>query len=297
MRSFIVFAAVLSAASSAAAFSNGQYGYSGKSNSCQQCHGATEYQGIDVKFDAANTYGCTTQAGETLSLPFLKYGESMKVTLTVKKPEGADAPVCPTEACDVAACSEASGRCRELYNVNQGQCPFTLTTCGAPLGGFNASIDGVGTFESLDDSTRVLVGGSVMNPDGTTTPIRDGSEITHRLARQLADTDAVWEFTYKAPEKGLGPVSLFVGANVANGNGWADTDDRNTNLVYGVALLDEATNTVQLPPFCAACEGQAMPDANGQCPACACTALPSTSGVAGVAVVGLLALLSRRRRR
>lgn len=294
-------AVALLVAAPAAAFSEGQFGFSGKENSCLACHGSNSYAGITVASDAAEKTLCVQGTGQEAvryEIPVVRYGQSTKLTLTIAKPdEGAVG--CPEEDCDVAACSEASGVCRKAYDKNE-ICPQTLNECGTPLGGFNAAIDGAGTWESVDDSTRVLTEGGVMDPEtGETDPVEPSTEITHRLARQLGDGPAIWTFTYKAPataaEATGEAAAIYIGANVANGNGWADDADLNTNITYGVALVDDATQTAILPPYCGACAGNKIPDAEGKCPACACTAIPTSSGAAGALVLGVLVLATRRR--
>ncbi len=336
-------ASALLLASSASAFSGGQFGYSGKDNSCLACHGSETYPAISVAFTGADTASCVLKDGAFFTIPVIDYEAQVTLTLTLAKPEGDEVPGCPT-ACDATLCGTDGDPCEHMYQVN-GYCPVGADICDAALAGFNAELDSaVGLFEASDDGTRVISNGSIpgplevqdpevvcdmanmgtecddengyactMRPGDTTVcarsgsiPLRDGSQITHRIPKQTVSSDATWDFKYTAPSKAdadaagdRAPAGIYIGANVANGNGVADLKDKNANVVFAVALRD-ADGSVVLPEFCGVCDDGQAPDATGQCPACACAsthAAGSGGTASGAALAGLAALLVLRRRR
>ncbi len=121
------------------------------------------------------------------------------------------------------------------------------------------------------------------------------TEVTHFAPAYFDGGAVTWNLTYTAPAEAdyEDAIQMWVGANVANGNGRADPKDLNSNYQGTFAMAD------RLPSFCAVCdEDGTLPDANGNCsPGCSHTNLPRESAPLGAVALGLLGLAFIRRRR
>jgi len=123
---------------------------------------------------------------------------------------------------------------------------------------------------------------------GGTAPV----QLTQRVPATFGGADITWTATYTAPQSAPDGVELWVGANVANGNGKADGNDLNSNYVQRLTVGDA------VPSFCAVCPDGSLPDEQGNCAGCTSMAVPETSFPASIAAVfGLLGLAFARRRR
>jgi hypothetical protein len=262
-------AALFLTPASAVAFGDGQWGFSGRveGQSCLACHGSNQYEGLTVSVQSDEEIPCFVEGaeGETL-IPKLMAGQAYTVSVDIAAASASDVP-CPTNDCcsDDAvagdACLNRPGSNKVCNVAGQATCCQPgLTVCNEPLAGFNAEVVGGGAFVAGADTKLLTNGGDV-----------DPSEISH-TAPKGAGSGAQWQFDYTAPAEGeiSGAVEFWVGANVANGNGFDDLNDLNSNFFLTAAVEDSAGN-LELPGFCLACP-------NGQPPlfgSCCCNATVS----------------------
>lgn len=156
------------------------------------------------------------------------------------------------------------------------------------MAGFNAEVVGGGKFTE-GQGTRLLIEGGEPN----------GREITHNTPGRFVDGKASWAFQFTAPaaeEAGENGLEIWVGANVANGNGREDPLDMNSNYKLDVALSD-GTDVVSVPGYCLVCSSGKLA-VNGQC----CTCVSAKPGAGTWGFLGAMSalsflLLGRRRRR
>lgn len=208
-----------------------------------------------------------------------------------------------------------------------GCCEPDLALCRAPEGlsvataGFNAEVVNGGRFDTLvrDCGTdRVCPGEPGYNEpdaDGTegdgTLDTSDQTKLwgeveggtvdprqaTHTRARHFVDGQAAWKMFYVAPEaeETEGPPRIYVGANVANGNGQADPMDLNSNYAIDVVLTDGTDDLY--PDYCLVCSDGSLA-VDGAC--CTCVSAAPSAGTWGFlsacSLLGFL-LLGRRRPR
>jgi hypothetical protein len=308
-KAFFVSTLTLLAAGTASANTDGQYGFTGRSDSCLRCHGTNQYAGLEVTVSGLGTpIDCFVgEELEKLTLPTLAFGDSVEVKISLAEPGDSDGLECPAHDCCAetntydesgnlvsAALGEApqESLCQQDdFRVDgvataAGTCSPFLAACLEPLAGYNMEVVNGGAFSIPDGDTS-----SRLRQNGDELV---ASEVTHVLAGRFDNGPAEWTVNYTAPAEAdyQGALEFWVGANVANGNGKADQFDLNSNYQLTVALGDK------VPDFCATCEDGSLPDENGQCPGgfCSCAKLPTGSPWAGLALLGGLVLLSRRRR-
>jgi uncharacterized protein (TIGR03382 family) len=205
-------------------------------------------------------------------------------------------------------------------------CRVGVDTCGDPIVGFDAELVGGGSW-TPGEGSRIRVTQS--EPSTTCTGDADcgtgkicwdfstqqassdglcgipsSNEVVHNFPKGFSGGEAVWDVTLKFPtEDEVNPdnptVEIWIGANIANGNGLPDLGDVNGNFLATIPLGGGDA----LPSYCATCEEGFDFDEEGNCVGvggCGCAHL-SDEGVpaAGLAALfGLMGLaLVRRRRR
>lgn len=289
---------LLVAPSSAFAFSEGQTGFSGRTpgQSCLQCHGSKQYDGMKFRIETDETAPCYQDGGAEAEIPLLRAGETYTAIVEIAPP-GANAPVCPTHNCcdpgngenwppDVdEACMLRRGCGPENANAC---CQPGLDVCDGPRAGFNAEVVGGGAYVAGDGTRLKRVGDELF-----------GNEITHSIPKSVANGGA-WSFQYTAPAAGdlSRGLEFWVGANIANGNDFDDPLDLNSNFVLHAAVQD-ADGNMQMPGFCLVCPN-GSPPAFGSC-CCNSSAAAGEVGAAGsygsFAALSFLGFLLLRRRR
>ena len=167
---------------------------------------------------------------------------------------------------------------------SDGICPGD-TGYGAPDAD---GTEGDGTFDTSD---QTKLWGDVQG--GTIDP----RQATHIRARHFVDGKAAWKLYFVAPEENEanGSPRIYVGANVANGNGQADPMDLNSNYVTDVVLTDGSAEIY--PDYCLVCDDGSLA-VDGAC--CTCVSAAPSAGTWGFmsasSLLGFL-LLGRRRTR
>lgn len=290
--------ALLLSPGSALAYSEGQTGFSGRTpgQSCLQCHGSKQYDGMKFRIETEDTAPCFQGDGAEAEVPLLEAGKTYTAYVEIAAP-GGDAPLCPTHNCcnpgtgenwppaEDEACMERGG-CTAADDPNLC-CKPGIDLCAGPRAGFNAEVVGGGEFAPGDGTRLKRVGDDLF-----------GNEITHAIPKDVANGGA-WTFQYTAPAptdlaRGL---EFWVGANVGNGNDIEDPEDKNSNFVLHAAVQDSDGN-IQMPGFCLVCPNGAPP-AFGSC-CCNSSAAGGDVGAAGgygsFALLSFLGFLLLRRR-
>jgi MYXO-CTERM domain-containing protein len=219
------------------------------------------------------------------------------------------APVqCNSEACAQGqlgcACELGDGYgCTGANPAGVGACTRTVACEGKDT--FPNGCPANATVTSEDAASGTVTGcacndGYLLSPQpgpNTTPPyscvLASGAEVTHSQAKLFNGADVEWNLKYTAPteDEYTDAVRFYVGANVANGNGVADQADLNSNYQLVLAVGDA------LPGFCAVCENGELPDDNGQCSGCGCSATNTSEAPYALAGLAALALFVVRRRR
>lgn len=263
----------LLSSSTALSYSEGQTGFTGRvaGESCLACHGSRQYDGMKFRLiEADETTACFTEDGTELQLPLLTAGRTYPAVVEIEAPAAADAPVCPTHNCcdpgdgtnwppsETETCMKRGGCTAD--NANDC-CQPGLDLCAGPRAGFNAEVLGGGRFAPGEGSRVKQVGSELFE-----------TELTHTIPKDVTGGGS-WAFQYTAPagEELTSAVEFWVGANVANGNDFADPADLNSNFVM-YAAVEDAEGNMQLPGFCLVCP-------NGSSPAfgsCCCNSSEST---------------------
>ncbi len=285
----------------------GQFDYSGRAASCLNCHGPTSYDGLNVTVDGLGSpikcwVADSTAEGGIVArdIATLDYSGTATVTVSITNPGdpnagGADSPTCPdTDCCAGSPDPGPDSICGQAtFSVNgvsyQGpRCTNFLHVCeDTAVAGFNAEAEGGGAFTiaEADLGTRMKYPGN-----GALT------QVSHAEGHDFLTGDATWSFTYTAPsaEEYTDGINLWVGANIANHNGYADDLDLNSNYVVAVAVADN------LPSYCAVCDDGSAPDDTGNCGGCGCSAQDTSMNPSEGALLGglfMAGMLLRRRRR
>jgi uncharacterized protein (TIGR03382 family) len=310
--SLAVLSGLIISSNSAFGFAAGQYGYTGRDNSCLYCHGSLQYEGLAVEVvSGTEEYDCWVDDGND-SLKMIK-AHSMdadgviELKLTVEAPtEESNTPVCPAHDCCTSTITidgEGEQVSEELgdppedatcVTERSGDCTTFFAACPNPVAGFNMEVVGGGTFSILedDDSNTIKV-----LENGTDA---DGSEVTHVQPETLLSEDVSWRVNFTGPgtaEAG-DAVTFYVGANVANGNGYADGLDLNSNYILPVTIGSG------LPSYCAICSDGSEPSSEGTCgdgeepAACGCDASSESDAPfsAALALFVFGGLVLRRKR-
>lgn len=307
--------AVLLLADSAAAFRGGRIDFSGRENSCLNCHGSRQYDGLKFSLGsvaATEPCGFENEAGEftVVDLPLLDFATTYPATVEIPEPSGADAPICPdNDCCDAANPPSADAACLDRPGARGGPmvcstddflagcCEPDLDNCvdaeGNPnyQAGFNAEVTGGGTFSPPERAPEDPAADTQLLP-------REGvvveNQITHTTAKRFEGQGVKWAFNFTTPPAtATEAVQIYVGANVANGNFLDDNGDLNSNYQYA-AVLTDGENYV-FPGYCQLCsDGRSSID--GGC--CSCTSTTPGSGVwTSLAVLSMLGFVTLRRRR
>lgn len=259
--------ALILSPTSALAYSDGQWGFSGRvdDQSCLACHGIEQFQGMRMELNTEDTIECSTEEGaEPFQIPVLMAGETYQATVTVD-PVSSDQVPCPGNTCcngdavegDACLNRPDSGLC--TVENQQQCCQPGLDVCGDPVAGFNAEVVGGGAFVA-GESTKLLSNGGEEDP----------SEISHTSPAN-AGGGASWTFNYTAPadDQVGSAVEFWVGANVANGNGFADPNDLNANYQLAAAV-QKSDGSLEVPGYCLVC-----PNGNPPVAGCCCNATVS----------------------
>lgn len=280
-------AGVLFAASASSAYTLGHPNGAGLEGKCADCHGASQYSGLQFLFDGskiedANCWGRNGDTPVKIPLLIANYGTDIAAQVKLDAPGADEAPVCPsTDCCDPDNqpdfCTAADTR----------GCQIGSDTCGdKAAAGFGARTVGGATFTAGDGTRLHSIAGEAV-PE----------QIVHSVPRYFdGDAPITWEFSLRTPDADSGSkeMSVYVGANVANNNGFADNLDLNSNYVARVLL--GTRDTVTLPDYCQTCpEGATLNTATGECEGGGCASASATSPV--LAGLALLVFGWRRRRR
>lgn len=288
----------LLAPAGALAYAEGQTGYSGRTagQSCLQCHGSNQYDGLAVTIDTDEEAPCSTSEGEIM-LPVVTTGATIGISVTLPAVSGGTGPTCPTaNCCDPgdgtdwppaadATCLQSFGNNCDTTNAN-ACCSPGMDVCGGALAGFNAEVVGGGAFVATDGTRLEISGGEEV-----------ADEITHTVPKSVEDQAAAWSFQYTAPDS-LPPsgLEIWVGANVANGNGLADLEDLNSNA-KGVVAVTDGNGAYSMPDYCAVCPNGSLPVAGCCCNGSSAVDPSPRSAYLTFAVVALLGFVFTGRRR
>jgi MYXO-CTERM domain-containing protein len=235
------------------------------------------------------------------------------------------------EACwdfvnDTVVAVGGTGTCgSEILCPANTDCRAGVDSCGDMLVGFDAELVGGGSW-SPGEGSRVRVtqaepassctadadcgGGKVCWDFSSQQPSTDGlcgiahtNEVVHSSPKSFAGEEATWDVTLTFPTEeetnAENPaVEVWIGANIANGNGLPDLNDVNGNFLATIQMGGSG-----LPSYCAQCDEGFEFDEEGNCVGpggCGCSQgadsdLP-LSGLAAFAGLFGLALWRRRRR-
>lgn len=204
----------------------------------------------------------------------------------------------------VGCCQPGLSQCRALEGLS------------VAVAGFNAEVINGGHFDPLtrDCGTDHLCEGDdgYISPDSDGTegdgtldttdqtkllgqgPTLDARQATHVRPRHFKEGQAAWKMYFVAPEAGTveGVPRIYVGANVANGNGLEDPMDLNSNYVTDIVLTDG--NEDIYPDYCLVCADGSL-SADGAC--CTCVSSSPSAGTWGfLSACSLLGFLLLGRR-
>ena len=308
-------------AGSAFAFEGGQTGFSGRqggANSCLACHGSGNFDGATIAI-AGETTNCSPNDGSAdFEIPLINVGATVPVSVTLPAP--ATAPACPADdCCGETQPGDPNEACLNRPGANRTCAPADFAACCQPglndctagaVAGFNIEVTGSGILgipgsqQACEELADCPDGELCRNDVCVASDVRfegeDLQQLTHSFSKPAgAGTD--WTVNYVAPPSldaaAEGPA-FFLGANIANGNGFDDNQDLNGNFQLSAGLTDGEGNFV-MPGGCLVCGDNGRPAVNGSC--CACVSASPGSSVAftgGIAaLLGFFLVGGKRRRR
>lgn len=299
-------------AGDALAFGNGQYGYSGRNNNCLSCHGEQQYDGLSVEVVAGGQeFDCWVSDGngglEMIKTHVMQPDETISLQLSIAPAADEDStPQCPSHDC--CATTYYYDDAGELQSEDRGDpdaaevcvtdlggtCTTYFAACPAPVAGFNMELVGGGAFSLNATDTEQTVQLLEVGTDD------DFTQVTHTSPKTIGSEGATWILDYTGPGEDTSDdaVTFFVGANVANGNGYADGLDLNSNYLLSVPFGSS------LPDYCAVCSDGSEPASDGTCEngeaatGCGCDASSQESAPAPAFLALLmLGVMGLRRRK
>jgi MYXO-CTERM domain-containing protein len=307
-------------AGSAFAFGGGQTGFTGRNggqNSCLACHGSQTFEGATIQIGGETT-NCSPNTGDPdFEIPLINVGATVPVTVDIA---GGAAPACPTLNCceDPVAATDPAEACLQRPGSNRNCavesaaacCQPGLEVCGdEPVAGFDLEVTGAGILDipgsrqACEAPTDCPAGETCRENVCVADDVRfEGDnlqELTHTFSK-TAGAGTSWTMNYVAPaDLSAAPEgpTFFLGANVANNNGFDDNLDLNGNFALPAALTDGTA--FALPAGCLVCGDNNKPAVNGSC--CTCISADPTSSITFTgglaAMLGFFLLGGRRRRR